>query len=208
MPKFKYGAGSVYKRGKTWWLTYYVNGRQVWESARTTNKAEARRLLQATIGQIAEGHYTGPLADRATFEELAEGLFTDYQVNGKKDLRCVRIKVNKHLAPFFAGKTAHGITTADVKTFIKKRQEEGASNAEVNRELSALKRAFNIALQEAKITRKPYIPRLEECNMRQGFFERWEFEAVLARLPEHLRPPITWAYYTGWRMQSEILPLT
>jgi len=27
-------------------------------------------------------------------------------------------------------------------------------------------------------------------------------------LPEHLRPPITWAYYTGWRMQSEILPLT
>lgn len=44
--------------------------------------------------------------------------------------------------------------------------------------------------------------------MRQGFFEPWEFAAVLARLPEHLRPPITWAYYTGWRIYSEILPLT
>ena len=208
MPKFKHGAGSVYKRGKTWWLTYYVKGQQVWESAKTKDKAEARRILQMKLGQIAEGRYAGPSADRITFEELAEGLLTDYQVNGKKDLRCVRIKVEKHLAPFFNGKTAHDITTADVKAFIKKRQEQGASNGEINRELSALKRAFNLALQEEKITRKPYIPRLEEHNIRQGFFERWEYEAVLARLPEHLRPPMTWAYYTGWRMYSEILPLT
>jgi integrase len=31
---------------------------------------------------------------------------------------------------------------------------------------------------------------------------------VLAKLPDYLRPPITFAYYTGWRVQSEILPLT
>jgi integrase len=71
-----------------------------------------------------------------------------------------------------------------------------------------LKRAFNLALQAEKMTRKPYFPRLEEDNARQGFFEPWEFEAVLVRLPDHLRPPVTWAYYTGWRIYSEILPLT
>jgi integrase len=65
-----------------------------------------------------------------------------------------------------------------------------------------------LASQAEKITRKPYFPRLDEDNARQGFFEPWEFEAVLAKLPEHLRPPITWAYYTGWRIYSEILPLT
>jgi integrase len=79
---------------------------------------------------------------------------------------------------------------------------------EVNRELAALKRAFNLAMQVERVTRKPHFPRLEEDNVRQGFFEPWEFEAVLVRLPEHLRPPITWAYYTGWRMYGEILPLT
>jgi integrase len=208
MPRYKHGSGSIYQRGKTWWLSYYVNGKQVWESAKTKDRAEARRILQTKIGQIAEGHYSGPLGDRVTFEELAEGLFTDYQVNGKKDLRCVRIKVNKHLKPFFGGKKAHDITIANVKAFIAHRQEQGASNGEINRELSALKRMFNLAIQEEKITRKPYIPPLEENNIRQGFFERWEYEAVLACLPEQLRPPITWAYYTGWRMQSEILPLT
>jgi integrase len=63
-------------------------------------------------------------------------------------------------------------------------------------------------MQEEKILRKPHFPHLEERNVRQGFFEKWEFEAVLACLPEHLRPPISWAFYTGWRSQSEILPLT
>lgn len=67
---------------------------------------------------------------------------------------------------------------------------------------------FNLGIQAEKIVKKPYIPKLEEDNARQGFFERWEFDAVLARLPENLRPPLTFAYYTGWRVTSEILPLT
>jgi integrase len=32
--------------------------------------------------------------------------------------------------------------------------------------------------------------------------------ALLARLPEELRPPIQFAYVTGWRLKSEVLPLT
>ncbi len=45
-------------------------------------------------------------------------------------------------------------------------------------------------------------------NARQGFFERAEFEAILARLPEYLRPPGSFAYRIGWRLSSEVLPLT
>ncbi len=208
MPKCKHGSGSVYKRSKTFWLSYYMNGQRVRESAYTADRAEARRLLQQRLGQIAEGRYIGPAADRVTFEDLVQELQTDYEVNGKKSLPWVRIKVKKHLTPFFAGKTAHGITTADVRSFITRRQKEGAGNGEINRELAALKRAYNLAIHDEKITRKPYIPRLEEHNVRQGFFEPWEFAAVLAKPPDHLRPPVTFAYYTGWRMYSEILSLT
>src|SRR5262245_42469393 len=49
---------------------------------------------------------------------------------------------------------------------------------------------------------------LVERTVRQGFFELRELEAVLSRLPTPLRPPMTFAYYTGWRMASEILRLT
>ena len=135
MPRYKHGSGSVYKRGQTWWVAYYANGEQVCESAKTADKAEARRILQSRLGQLAEGRYTGPSAERVTFEDLAEGLLNDYRVNGKKSITDVAIRVRKHLLPFFNGKRAHNITTADVHTYIAGRQEEGASNGAINREL-------------------------------------------------------------------------
>jgi integrase len=208
MPKYKHGSGSIYKRGKTWWITYYVNGKQVWESAKTKDKAEARKVLQAKMGQIAEGRYAGPETERLTFDDLAALLLTDYQVNGKKTMRETRVRLEKHLRPFFGGKKAHDITTADVQIFIAKRQAEGATNAEINRETAALKRAFNLALHAEKIIRKPHVPKLEENSPRQGFFEDWHLDALLSKLPDVLRPPITFAYWTGWRMYSEVLALT
>ncbi len=67
---------------------------------------------------------------------------------------------------------------------------------------------FNLALEAETITRKPTIKLLPEDNVRQGFFEWVEFEDVLAKLPAYLCPPIMFAYYTGWRLRSEILLLT
>ncbi len=55
--------------------------------------------------------------------------------------------------------------------------------------------------------RRPYIPLLREDNIRQGFFERDQFEDVRSHLPEELRGLATLAYHTGWRMKSEIFPL-
>jgi integrase len=207
MPKYKHGSGSVYKRGKTWWIGYIHNGSQVCESAKTTDKAEARRILQTKLGQIAEDRYIGPAAERVTFEELAEMVLVDYQVNGKRSLRELRIRLAKHLLPVFGEKKAKEISTEDIQEYILARQEQGASNAEVNRETAIVKRAFNLALRAERIHRKPYIPHLEENNIRQGFFEPWEFTAILARLPEYLRPPMSFAYSTGWR-RGEILSLT
>src|SRR5712692_9255058 len=208
MPRYQHGAGSLYKRGKTWWLSYYVKGKRVRESANTSDRGEARRRVQARLGQIAEGRYVGPAADRVTFEDLVQGLLADYRANGKKTLRWAERRVCLHLAPFFGGRKAQEITSAHAQAFIAKRQEEGASNGEINRETTLLKRMYNLALRVEKITRKPHFFRLEENNARQGFFERTEFESVLARLPDYLKPPIAFAYQVGWRTLSEILPLT
>src|SRR5215831_9756196 len=48
---------------------------------------------------------------------------------------------------------------------------------------------------------------LDEDNVREGFFERDQFEAVRARLSEAVRSVVTFAYLTGWRVNSEVLPL-
>lgn len=94
-----------------------------------------------------------------------------------------------------------------MKVSIVRRQEEKASNGEINLELTTLKRIFNLALRAEKIVKKPYIPMLVENDVRHGFFERTEFEALLPHLPEAIRPPILFAYALGWRIKSEVLPL-
>jgi integrase len=209
MPKYRRGSGSIYKKRGVFYIAYYTpDGKQVCESAKTKDKAEARRILQARLGQLAEGRYVGPAAERVTFEQLAEMILEDYRINGRKSRGDVEWRIRCHLRPFFDQKRAHEITTADVKAYIAHRQEEGARNGSINRELAALKRMYNLGLQAERIIKKPYIPSLEENNARKGFFEQAEYEVVLAKLPEHLRSVVTFAYATGWRIRSEILPLT
>jgi hypothetical protein len=60
------------------------------------------------------------------------------------------------------------------------------SNGEINRELTALKRAFSLAVQGGKLLHKPHIPMLKENNVRMGFFERAPFESVCRHLPAPL----------------------
>ncbi len=107
------------------YIAYYTpDGKQVCESAHTKDKAEARRVLQARLGQLAEGRYVGPAAERVTFEELAEMILDDYQVNGRKSCGDVEWRIRCHLRPFFGQKRAQEITTADVKAYIAHRQRK------------------------------------------------------------------------------------
>ena len=74
-------------------------------------------------------------------------------------------------------------------------------------ELAALKRAFSLGIEHGKLTHRPKITMLEERNARTGFFERPLFETVRAKLNAPLRPVVTFAYITGWRVQSEVVPM-
>jgi len=206
MPKYKRGSGSVYLKRGWCYLKYYVNGKAVYEAAGTKNKAEARRLLNERLGEIAKGEFIDPTVG-LSFDRLIAGVLDEYRDNARKTYKWVDRRTALHLRPFFGHKKAQDITTDDAEAFIGYRKEQGASNGEINRELAVLKRAFTLAVQRKKLRMMPYLPRLKENNVRKGFFEPWEFTAVLAKLPECLRPPFTFAYQTGWRMLSEVLRL-
>jgi integrase len=207
LPRYKRGRGSLFKRGKTWWMTFYVGGVRVRESARTTDKDVAKDLLDTRIGQRAEGKLVIG-ADRITFDELADDVLTDYRVNERKSERNAELRLRLHLRPFFGKMRAHAICPADVGRYVDKRRGESAPNATINRELALLKRAYTLGIDGGKITRRPKVRMLEENNVRRGFFERSDLETLLPHLPEWLRPAISFAFATGWRLPSEILTLT
>src|SRR5688572_21732729 len=143
-------------------------------------------------------------------------------VNGRRSLDELKRRIEKHLQPFFTGRLMTSITTSDVRTYIAQRQSAtevarkaytlrrkdgtvvtvpeqrrsivGAWNAEINRELTILKRMFTLAMQADKIHHRPHVPMLQERNTRKGFFELDMLHGVLANLPEPLRPVIEFAY--------------
>jgi integrase len=71
------------------------------------------------------------------------------------------------------------------------------------------RRAYTLARKEGLLTTRPEFPVITVDNARQGFFERADFEKVRAELQsETAKNVVTFAYLTGWRTRSEILPLT
>ena len=213
--KSKTGDGSVFRRGTVWWVKYYRNGKPYRESSRSDEEADARKLLRKRQGEIALSRFIGPDAERVPIRELAEDYLNDYRVNARKSLDKAERMLKRHdngkemdseLMAYFGDCKAHNVATDAVKKYVAQRLTGGAANATVNRELAALKRMFNLGLQAEKIYRKPYIPMLQENNIRKGFFEHGEFLALRKVLPGYLQPVVTFAYYTGWR-RREILSL-
>lgn len=198
--------GSIYRRGRTLWIKYYRDGVAYRESTESDKEGVAKKLLKRREGDVERGIPVTPQTNRVLFDELAKDVLTDYTVNGKRSIANVERAFRLYIVPHFRGKRAAAITTADVRKYIAERQAAGAKNATVNRELAYIRRAFSLGM-EGKITQKPKITMLRENNTRVGFFEAKQFEDVRSRLAPDLQPVVTFAYLTGWRTQSEILPL-
>ena len=192
--------GSIYKRGQTYWVQYYRNGKPYRESTRGNREADAKRLLKLREVELAKGKLPGVQFDKVQFNDLKDDYLRDYRVNQRKSLRkaneCVR-----HLEYFTSYKVPQ-INTPLIQKYIEKRISEGAANATINRELSALKRMLNMGARQTppKVDRVPYIAMLKENNTRKGFFEHGDFIALIQALPTHLKGFTTFGYKTGWRI--------
>lgn len=201
------GLGRIYRRGEVWWIQYGYRGQDRRESTHSAVHADAVKLLNRRRAEIGTGRLIGPDAERVTFADLAAGLLNDYRVNGRRSLRRAQNSVD-HLRAFFgADARALDITTERADAYIVQRQAEGAASATIQNELAALKRMLTLAVDRRQLPARPKIPRLHIDNARQGFFEAPELAALLAELPDTVRPVIEFAHLTGWRIPSEVLPL-
>lgn len=197
--------GTVYE-DPIWYVKYYRDGRPFIESSRSNRKSDAQKLLHVREGDIAKGVPISPNVVRVKFKELLEAVTTDYRINEKKSLDELTIRLRKHVEPYFGYRISAGITSADVQKYIEFRQEEGAVNGTINRELAIVRRAFILGLKHSRILTRPYFSLLRENNVRTGYFEKDQFETLINFLPEFLQQLIRFLYITGWR-KKEVLEL-
>ena len=172
-----------------------------------TRTKDARELLRKRMEEIGKGRLIGPDAEKVTLGDLGKMLVTDYELNGRRTLDRAKGAIKNLVAFFGPERRALDLTTDRANDFIAHRMGDGAKPGTIRREVAALKRMFGLAVQAGRLPSAPHIPTIQVDNVREGFFETADLEAILAELSEPLRPVVTFANLTGWR-KAEILSLT
>ena len=204
-PRRDRGTGQIFQRGKTWWIAYYHRGEKIRESSGSEERKDAEKLLKRRLKEVGADQlgarlFVGPSAERVYVGELLDALEEDLKLGGK-----LTPQVRSHLRPIraaFADRRAMALTAEMVDAYIEARLAS-AKPSTINRGTQLLHQAFALAVERGRLAFMPKIRRLSEVgNARQGFFERADFDAVVAKLPEYLQDFARFGYIVGWRKGS------
>lgn len=198
-PKYKDRHGKRHESA-VYWIQFCTDGKVHRESTELTDYGEAKEYL---IKRQNETLISGTSPSKVTFADLAAAEVSDYETNGRKSIKDLQGRLALHILPVFGNKKARDIRAGDITEYVAARLKEGACRGTVNRELTAVKRAFTLGIESEKIFRRPRISMLDENNVRKGFFEQKQFDDVLKHLPDYAQDFVQFAYQTGWR-SSEI----
>jgi integrase len=195
---------SMYQRGQIWWAKWYQEGQMIRQSLRTRDKTEARRRLREREAQVVRCERTTAL--EVTWEDTAADLLAYYRAYGTRDATEANYRVKK-LTEYFRGMPLTSIDSQSITGYVVHRKAQGMAAATINVDLATLRRALRLAHEHGKLDKVPIIRTLRPAQPRSGFFERDQFEAVRAALPDDLALVVTIAFVYGWRIDSEVLTL-
>src|SRR5262245_37605530 len=189
------GQGSIYLRGKTWWIRYSWRGKEYRESAETGNESKARKLLLAKLRTVGTSKHVEAKDQRYTLDDMLEKIKLRYQKKAQRSF----INVERAWKELEAGFQFHRVVDIDkdaIEKYQSKRwKEDNAAPATINREIAYLK--LGIKLLGLPV---PSVEQLAEDNVRQGFIRVAEFSALLAEIVDpDVKDIIEFLYNSAWR---------
>jgi integrase len=190
---------------------YYVRYAGKTTCTGTDRLSEAKIKVKKMAGEDAQGHrrLTAPPAE-VRVRKLLDLVIEDYVQSGRRTIADVRHKIENSLRPHFGDLLAARVDSDEIERWMRWRSarrmrkapgRESLQPASINRELSILRRAFQLGYERKPqlVDRIPPIKKLGENNVRKGFVTPERYRAVLAELPEHLRGITCIAYHVANR---------
>ena len=202
------GLGTIFRQhnSRYWWMQYFIDGRRVRESTKCDRIRDAQDVLRVRLSEIQQQGGSSSGSAPAKIANLYALIESDYTKHGRKSLVALRGLWKNHLSEFFADLSTTKLSTEQIDTYVRRRLDAGAANASVNRELSALKRMYKLALKAGRLKAMPYIALLKERNVRSGFVKDAAYQALAretAKAGLWLRGLFEVAYTYGFR-KSEL----
>jgi len=214
--RWNYGFGAVYTRKtkqgrKRWYIDYKANGRrvrQVVKNAQTRSHA-VLALHKKVAETFNREHNQGKPKKEVRFSELVDMYINDYAKANKRSWRNDQYRIEAHMKPFFGNFQAKDVTCLLVEKYRVERLKTGIMKSTVNREITIMKKMFNLAIDWKFADQNP-VAKVKLFSEKDTQKERILIEEEEARLlsesPDYLKPILVVALHTGMR-RGEILSL-
>ncbi len=201
----------LYKRGALWWMRFSIQGKQIRRSTGTSDRKLADRVFKKVLGEIAEGDWFDKLpGEEKTLSELFAKYLEEHSKPNKSGKSYVRDRaIAERMVKEFCDATLAEISAEQIFEYKKKRRSQDVAPATLNKELSFLRHALEMAVVWEWLETNPAtrIPREKVRNRMERWLTPEEEERLLAVCPEWLRDMVVFALNTGFR-KGEILSLT
>lgn len=138
---------AIYKRGKTWWTDFSVNGQRYRQSLDTSDWREAQSNEKELITQATKDKLT---ASSQQFSRLAFSIAAERYVETRKlELSSRSVKKEKQLlvrpTSYFQATPLNRITAEQLQSYREQRAKGGTSAAFINMEMGAIRRMLKRA---------------------------------------------------------------
>lgn len=144
---------NLYRRGKTYWGRVQVAGTEYRGSLHTRNRTEALKRLEIWREEVGRSKFYG--AQRLTWEAAVlnyiEGDMTAVAESTAKRYKVSFRQVKPHLQQYHLDQ----IGARQISELIKARRQDGATNATINRDLTAVSRVMAAGLGEGANQHNP-----------------------------------------------------
>jgi integrase/recombinase XerD len=202
-------AGNLYRRGKTYWGRVQVAGTEYRGSLHTRNRAEALKRLEIWREEVGRAKFYG--AQRLTWADAVLH-YTGGDMGGVSENTAKRYKVSfRQVLPHLEKYHLDQIGPRQIGELIAARRKEGATNATINRDLTAVSRVMAAGLGKGANDHNPakdYDRSLNRERRAPIDLPTWdEVATAIAMAPTPLWGQIMdYAGKTGMR-ENEILTL-
>lgn len=202
------GDGTIFQNPNSpyWHMRIWHNGKPITRSTGEVDEKKAQRQLRDFRNEVKNGSFVAQ-GDKMTLKDLIELVKLDYAKKRNRSIANVGY-AEKHLFRHLGETTrVKTITAQDADRYMIARREEGAADATVYQEVSALKRGFRLAVEKGLLSpqARPLIQNVKvgNANARQGFVVREEMERAAEELRKLDRDDyadlIEFLFHCPWR---------
>ena len=208
----------VYKKNNRFYIDYYTpSGKRKREVVSIPGKdpatityRDAENALSIRRSEIAQGKFDIAKTEKPVkFEKLVDA-YLEWAKDNHKSLER-DYTACKNLLAYFQGKNVYSLNLWEIEKYKSERKKLGRKPETINKELGALRRMFNLALQGVlgvRMGRNPVngLKLVRVTKLKPRVLTDQEFQRLYLAASDHFKPILLCAYMTGMR-RSEIARL-